>query len=257
MEDINRPIIKDDFKHSASSVGKFKNNPSAWLCHYALGLREPSKPAMTRGSLAEFGAYYKLKKGMNGKDGSAYAKIITHRFKKEKYLNAEQEIKNAIDISLQFEKVLYERQLRDVVSYQRQEIKDVSGLDYPVRMFTDFEFKDIIVDTKSTMRMPSYPKAGDLRQQALYATLYDKPTALLYATPKKTMFYELNDGDIENGFNEMYNDFTSLENYIKLCNNDLIKAIKITPLYTDPNPFAWDITIKQEAQKIWQKVMKR
>ena len=105
--------------------------------------------------------------------------------------------------------------------------------------------------------MPSFPKAGDLRQQALYSTLYDKPTALLYATPKKTMFYELNDGDIENGFNEMYNDFTSLENYIKLCNNDLIKAIKITPLYTDPNPFAWDITIKQEAEKIWQKVMKR
>ena len=37
MEDINRPIIKDDFKHSASSVGKFKNNPSAWLCHYGTG----------------------------------------------------------------------------------------------------------------------------------------------------------------------------------------------------------------------------
>ena len=63
--------------------------------------------------------------------------------------------------------------------------------------------------------------------------------------------------DIENGFNEMYNDFTSLENYIKLCNNDLIKAIKITPLYTDPNPFPWDITIKKEAEKIWQKVMKK
>jgi hypothetical protein len=71
------------------------------------------------------------------------------------------------------------------------------------------------------------------------------------------MFYQLNDGDIENGFNEMYNDFTSLENYIKLCNNDLEKAIKITPLYTDPNPFAWDLTIKQEAEKIWQKVMKK
>ena len=140
---MNKKIIQDDFKHSASSVGKFKNNPSAWLCHYGLGLRGPSSPAMTRGTLAEFGTYYKIKKGMNGKDGSAYAKIITHRFKKEKYLNAEQEIKNAIDISLQFEKILYERQLRDIVSYQRQEIKDVDGLKYPVRMFTDFEFKDL------------------------------------------------------------------------------------------------------------------
>ena len=254
---VTQMIIKDDFKHSASSVGKFKNNPSAWLCHYGLGLRGPSSPAMTRGTLAEFGAYYKIKKGMNGKDGSAYAKIITHRFKKEKYLNAEQEIKNAIDISLKFEKVLYERQLRDIVSYQRQEIKNVDGLKYPVRMFTDFEFKDIIVDTKSTMRMPSSPKVGDLRQQSLYATLYDKPTALLYATPKKTMFYELNESDIKNGFNQMYNDFTSLENFINLCNNNLEKAITITPLNTDPNPYPWDLTIKQEAEKIWQKVMKR
>ena len=257
MTDINKKIIQDDFKHSASSVGKFKNNPSAWLCHYGLGLKGPSSPAMTRGTLAEFGTYYKIKKGMNGKDGSAYAKIITHRFKKEKYLNAEQEIKNAIDISLQFEKILYERQLRDIVSYQRQEIKDVDGLKYPVRMFTDFEFKDIIVDTKSTTRMPSAPRVGDLRQQSLYATLYKKPTALLYATPKKTMFYELNVSDIENGFNQMYNDFTSLENYINLCENDLEKAIKITPLNTDPNPYSWDLTIKQEAEKIWQKVMKK
>ena len=37
----------------------------------------------------------------------------------------------------------------------------------------------------------------------------------------------------------------------------LEEAIKITPLYTDPNPFAWDHNIKQEAEKIWQKVMKR
>ena len=55
----------------------------------------------------------------------------------------------------------------------------------------------------------------------------------------------------------MYNDFTSLENFINLCNNNLEKAITITPLNTDPNPYPWDLTIKQEAEKIWQKVMKR
>jgi len=50
--------------------------------------------------------------------------------------------------------------------------------------------------------------------------------------------------------------FKALENYIKRCNNSLEEAIKTTPLYTDPNPFAWDINIKQEAEKIWQKVNK-
>ena len=49
----------------------------------------------------------------------------------------------------------------------------------------------------------------------------------------------------------------STEEKSSSASNDLEKAIKITPLYTDPNPFAWDLTIKQEAEKIWQKVMKK
>ena len=39
-----------------------------------------------------------------------------------------------------------------------------------------------------------------------------------------------------------------------MCKNNLKEAIKITPLNTDPNPFAWDNNIKEEAKKIWQKV---
>ena len=77
-------IIKEDFKHSFSSVSKFRKNPSEWLCHYALGLKSPSNAAMTRGSLAEFGAYYKIKKGMQQKDDKGFAKLIEHRFKKLK-----------------------------------------------------------------------------------------------------------------------------------------------------------------------------
>ena len=32
-------IIKEDFKHSFSSVSKFRKNPSEWLVHYGLGLK--------------------------------------------------------------------------------------------------------------------------------------------------------------------------------------------------------------------------
>ena len=70
------------------------------------------------------------------------------------------------------------------------------------------------------------------------------------------MYYQLEKTDIEDGYNQMVSYFKALENYIKRCNNSLEEAIKTTPLYTDPNPFAWDINIKQEAIKIWQKVNK-
>ena len=249
-------LIKEDFKHSFSSVSQFARSPCQWICTYGLGLRSPNNPAMTRGNLSEFGAYYKIKRGMSGKDGQAFEKLIRHRFKKLNFLDAEKEIDNAIAIAKQFEKVLYERQLRNIVSYQKQVVKNIDGLKYPVRAFTDFEFENIIIDAKSTLRMPSFPRPDHIRQQSLYANLYDKPTALLYATPKKTMYYELNDGDKEKGYNELLNHFKSLENYIIKCNNNLEEAIKTTPLNTDPNPFSWDINIKAEAEKVWQKVMK-
>lgn len=249
------PLIKEDFKHSFSSATKFSKSPCEWLCNYGLNLRSPGSAAMTRGSLSEFGAYYKIKKGMQEKDDTAFAKLIRYKFKKFNYPDDEKEIDNAIEIAKQFEKELYERQLRNIVSYQSSIVKNLDGLKYPVRAFTDFEFINIIVDAKSTMRMPSFPKPDHLRQQALYSKLYDKPTALLYATPKKTMYYELNKNDIDNGYNQIFNHFKSLENFILKCDNNLEEAIKITPLNTDPNPFEWDINIKQEAEKEWQKIL--
>lgn len=248
-------IIKpDEFRHSFSSVGKFINNPSAWLCHYALGLRSPSTPAMVRGNVSEFGAYYKLKRASQIKSDKLCSKLLKWKFDRNKFVDGKGELQNSIAIADVFTKFLQDRQLTRVVSYQKEISQTIQGLSYPVRAFTDFEFDNIIVDAKSTMRMPSAPKVDHIRQQALYSKLYNKPTALLYATPKKTMYYQLEQNDIEDGYNQMLSYFKSLENYIKRCNNSLEEAIKTTPLYTDPNPFAWDINIKQEAEKIWQKV---
>ena len=106
------------------------------------------------------------------------------------------------------------------------------------------------------MRLPSSPKIDHIRQQALYSVVHRKPIALLYATPKKSLWYELSEQDIMDGYQELINDFKSLENYINMCKNNLEEAIKITPLNTDPNPFSWDNNIKQEAIKIWQKINK-
>ena len=249
-------IVKSDFKHSFSSVNKFKHNPSEWLVHYGLGLKVSSSPAMVRGNLAEFGAYYKIKRGMQQKDDKYFTKLLSHKFSKYKFFNAESELYNSIDIAKKFEEKLYERQLRNIVSYQKEKVETIDGLKYPVRLFTDFEYDNLIVDLKSTLRMPTKPKIDHIRQQALYSVLHDKPIALLYATPKKTMWYDLTKEDIKEGYAELISDFKSLENYIDMCNNSLEDAIKITPLNTDPSPFYWDSNIKQAAIKIWRNINK-
>jgi hypothetical protein len=249
-------IVKSDFKHSFSSVNKFKHNPSEWLVHYGLGLKVSSSPAMVRGNLAEFGAYYKIKRGMQQKDDKYFTKLLSHKFSKYKFFNAESELYNSIDIAKKFEEKLYERQLRNIVSYQKEKVEKVKGLEHPVRLFTDFEYDNLIVDLKSTLRLPTKPKIDHVRQQALYSKLHDKPIALLYATPKKTLWYDLTKQDVKNGYDELLRDFKSLENFIDMCDNDIEKAIKITPLNTDPSPFYWDSNIKQAATKVWKSINK-
>jgi len=249
-------IIKKEFRHSFSSINKFKHNPSEWLVHYGLGLRSSSSPAMVRGNLAEFGAYYKIKRGMAQKNDEHFEKLITHKFNKNHFFEPYKEISNAIEIAKKFEDKLYERQLRDIISYQKEKVASIQGIKYPVRLFTDFEYDNLIVDLKSTLRLPTKPKIDHLRQQALYSVLHDKPIALLYASPKKTLWYDLTKQDVKKGYKELSRDFKSLENYIDMCNNNIEDAIKITPLNTDPSPFYWDNNIKKTAIKVWKTVNK-
>ena len=78
----------------------------------------------------------------------------------------------------------------------------------------------------------------------------------MYATPKKTLWYDLTKQDVKNGYEELVRDFKSLENYINMCNNSIEDAIKITPLNTDPSPFYWDNSIKQAAIRVWKNINK-
>ena len=148
-------IIKKEFRHSFSSINKFKHNPSEWLVHYGLGLRSSSSPAMVRGNLSEFGAYYKIKRGMAQKSDEHFEKLITHKFNKNHFFEPYKEISNAIEIAKKFEDKLYERQLRDIISYQKEKVASIQGIKYPVRLFTDFEYENLIVDLKSTLRLPT------------------------------------------------------------------------------------------------------
>ena len=106
-------------------------------------------------------------------------------------------VENAIVISKKFEEQLYERQLRDIISYQKEKVENIVGLKYPVRLFTDFEYDNLIIDLKSTLRLPTAPKVDHIRQQA-YSTLHKKDSITIRNT-KKSLWYELSDEDVKQG----------------------------------------------------------
>ena len=152
----------------------------------------------------------------------------------------------------------------DVVSFQNE--KQISGkkygLQYDVVGKTDFEFKDVIVDTKATAyikRLKSgnvdtrwYPKLADLRQQCLYRDLFGKETALLYCSPKDVHMVDMVDRD---HLNELINAMKHIEHILDICKTKE-DVVRIFPLVCDN--FRWKGTPEAEefAQDIWTKCLK-
>ena len=88
----------------------------------------------------------------------------------------------------------------------------------------------------------------------MYSKLYDKPTSILYATPKRYNFVDILQGEVEQGFQECIDTFKNIENYLKVCDT-LDKAVMITPLNTDD--YYFNNNMKQEARKQWQKIINK
>ena len=247
--------LKKNYCHSFSAGQQFMINPSAWLYKYGFGYSQPTNPAMQRGKTSEFVTYYVMKRESDFKEYVNIDKITDWHFSKNKFAYDKDEVNNSIAISKQFKTALQERQLTRIEKYQEKVVMDGSkyGLKYPIVCYTDFTFPDLIVDTKAVMRM-NPPKKSHIRQQCLYSKLYNKPTSILYATPKKYSFCDILEGEVEQGFEECINTFKIIENYVNVCDT-IEKAVMITPLNTDD--YYFDYNMKQEAKKQWQTILEQ
>ena len=152
----------------------------------------------------------------------------------------------------------------DVVSFQNemQISGEKYGLKYDVIGKTDFEFKDVIVDTKATAyirRLKAghvdpkwYPKAADVRQQCLYRDLFGKETMLLYCSPKDVYCVDMVDRD---HLQDLINAMKHIEHILEICKTK-DDVVRIFPLICDN--FRWKGSPGSEefAKEIWTKVLK-
>jgi len=248
--------IKEEYCHSFSGGQKFMINPSAWLFQYGFKHRQPTNPAMQRGKTSEFVTYYIMKREKEFKKHRSIEDITDWHFKQNIFAYDKDEVLNSIEISKQFKYALQERQLTNIEKYQEKIVVDGKkyGLEYPIVCYTDFTYPNLIVDTKATLKCPSVAKKSNIRQQCLYSKLYDKPTSILYATPKRYKYFDILPGEVDEGFQECINTFKNIENYLKVCDT-LDKAVMITPLNTDD--YYFDNNMKQEAKKQWTKIIQK
>ena len=102
--------------------------------------------------------------------------------------------------------------------------------------FTDFNFPDhgLIVDLKTTMRMPSVMSSAHQRQRAFYAKASGNASVkFLYVTPKKVALLE--DGNPDELMAEIKIHLTRQEAFLRLGDRELLRSI----VPVNPDSFYW------------------
>ena len=226
-------ILKKDYQHSASSANAFMDSPLYWLITKVFKFEDKPNSRMVMGSAAEAGAYHALIKP--DREDTAIKRYVKTKFIKLGGSEEDAECSWAQTIALKFRDNLQE--FGDLVSYQKEIITPGKkyGLKYPIRGFTDFEFKDLIIDTKATAWIrrskagkPLYhPKEADIRQQILYKDIYKKDTMLLYCSKDDVHTTDMVDRD--HYLEPIIQIFKNIEHLNKICKTPM-DAFKILPL---------------------------
>jgi len=253
--------MKIKYRHSASKTNTFIDSPAFWIINELFDFESEANARMKMGLAAEDAANHALANQIKEEND------IT-KYAREQYVNEHKG--SQVDDECEWSGIIAHKfvenlgEFGDVVSFQNemQISGEKYGLKYDVIGKTDFEFKDVIVDTKATAyirRLKAghvdpkwYPKAADVRQQCLYRDLFGKETMLLYCSPKDVYCVDMVDRD---HLQDLINAMKHIEHILEICKTK-DDVVRIFPLICDN--FRWKGTPEAEgfAKEIWTKVLK-
>ena len=253
--------MKIDYRHSASKTNTFIDSPAFWIINELFDFESEPNARMKMGLAAEDAAHYALSKQITKEDNiKLYA--LDQYVEKHKGTEEDTECEWSGIIANKFVENLLE--FGDVMSFQNEmQIPGKKyGLKYDVIGKTDFEFKDVIVDTKATAYIrrlkaghvdPNwYPKAADVRQQCLYRDLFGKETMLLYCSPKDQYCVDMTERD---ELQVLINAMKHIEHILNICKTKE-DVVRIFPLVCDNFRWKGSPGSVDFAKDIWTKALK-
>tara|TARA_Y100000114_G_C11745990_1_gene321593 strand:+ start:608 stop:1393 length:786 start_codon:yes stop_codon:yes gene_type:complete len=258
---LNKPILSDDYRHSASRGVDYIENPSLWLMRNYFGVESKQNYSMAMGTVAEFAAYngLLLKNVQSDKRNEYVQDIATEQFKVicEDLLKEDQgvipkQMEKVGPIANNFIDILYNLD-KELISYNEKKIVEYPNLKHKITYVPDFEYEDLIVDTKATQQFPTDPfktKIAHIRQVSLYGLLSGKNVALLYATDKKCAIFGIPDDIVKREGEFMIEVFNTIEK-----NNELFKDARTFMKHHILNTegYKWDEDTKTIADRYWSK----
>ncbi|MCA0318209.1 MAG: PD-(D/E)XK nuclease family protein [Proteobacteria bacterium] len=181
-------------RHSPSSLNLFAASPSMFVLEKVLGRRQPVGAAAHRGTAVEEGVAF----GLDNPDAptAECVAIAERKFRSLMALNTDPRREKVEDGIA----AMVERALTALRPYGRPSSKQgfiewrPEGLTYPIVGYYDFAWDShgIVVDLKTTEKLPSAIKPGHARQVSLY-TGGNMEGRLAYITPAKSAVYQLED----------------------------------------------------------------
>ena len=225
---------------SISNLNKWIEAPDAWVSHYLFGNRGSGSPAMWRGIFTE----------------EAVSDTITETLKID---DAIEKACRAFDTKHDFDDGSADRERSNIEPMTRLAVEALEpygkpdfpedGEQHKVSMtatgdnwrldfigYTDFSFPDhgLVVDLKTTGRMPSVMSKGHQRQRAFYSQASGNAAVkFLYVTPKKVAMLE--DGDPDELMAEIKLHLTRQEAFLRLGKKELLRDI----VPVNPDTFYW------------------
>lgn len=229
---------------SPSSLNLWVDQPGLWSLRYLANMRDEKSPAMTRGVAVEAGMNFCLR----GQKGALEA---AHQTFDQNMLG---EIRDDIDAERDLIAGMVEQcqKWKPPGPLSATQIKVehwFEGVSVPVIGYVDFAFEAGDVDLKTTKACPSKPKADHARQIALYRAARNRPGGLLYVTPKRHEYFQLDDADAERSLSELHAVALTLERFLsRFASGEWEDAIRCLPMNRDS--FRWSELATKKCEEL-------
>jgi hypothetical protein len=239
-------------KHlSASTLNLFQNAPGLFILEKLMGRRQPVGAAAHRGTSAEVGIMH----GLNNPEAAIEecAEIAVKEFDRLTALSGdpkrEHERKAVPGIVAQGIAEL--RPYGKPSHYQHEVLWEHPDLPLPMKGYIDFMWEEagIILDLKTTLRIPSEISEGHARQVAGYgyAMSNNLDLRITYASDKKAVTYTLENA--ADHVNAMVKIAQALERFLSISDDPKELAKYIAPSF---DSFYWnDPGARQAGFEVW------
>ena len=207
-----------NYRHSAGKLNKFRNDPQGYVAEQIFNIKSKPNDKMKRGNVTEEIARFILHRDPDDEQILSYAQKKSKEYGIEDIENVGWSILCARNMAEELES----RQLKRPKIYQEEFKQHLPSFKYYSLGYGDFTYDNITVDLKSKDRMPNYGKAefSHILQQSYYWGMSGKNRrfALLYGTTKKTLFIEIPQKELADGWEIMLNHMRCIEHYDDICN---------------------------------------